>query len=276
MDCSTKGQQRSTHEEGGQDQGYRCERQDMAKYVGALDQGTTSTRFLIVDHQGRVVASHQTEHRQIYPQPGWVEHDPMEIWRAAEETIRTAMNINHVRADDLAAIGVANQRETTIVWNRETGKPYANAIVWQDTRTDAICRELAGGGGIDRFRDRCGLPLSTYFSGPKFRWLLENVPGLRDDAERGSALFGNVDSWLIWNLTGGRRAESTSPMSQCQPHDAHGHPPMQMGRLAVGCHGCPRPMLPVIRPSGDQNLRRDNARWSQEAGSGLRRPRRSA
>jgi len=175
----------------------------MAKYVAAIDQGTTSTRCMIFNHAGESVAVHQLEHEQIYPAPGWVEHDPLQIWANTQEVVREAMRKAGAGPDDIAAVGVTNQRETTVVWDRRTGRPYANAIVWQDTRTDKLCEALARDGGQDRFRARVGLPLATYFSGPKIRWLLDNVPGLREAAGRGDALFGNIDTWLIWNLTGG-------------------------------------------------------------------------
>jgi glycerol kinase len=175
----------------------------MRKYVGALDQGTTSTRFMVFDHSGAVVAIDQREHRQIYPKPGWVEHDPLEIWDRCREVIHGALAKAGIAAADLAAVGVTNQRETTLVWDRRTGRPIYNAIVWQDTRTADIIAELARAGGQDRFRPKVGLPLATYFSGPKLRWILEAVPGARAKAEAGDLLFGTIDSWVIWHLTGG-------------------------------------------------------------------------
>jgi glycerol kinase len=175
----------------------------MAKYVGAIDQGTTSTRFMVFDHSGKVVAVDQKEHEQIYPKPGWVEHNPMEIWQRTQEVIHGCLTKNHIDAKDLAAVGITNQRETTLVWDKTTGKPVYNAIVWQDTRTDQICNELAKSGGQDRFRTKVGLPLATYFSGPKIKWILENVQGTREKAEKGDLAFGNIDTWVIWNLTGG-------------------------------------------------------------------------
>ncbi|MGA3029419.1 MAG: glycerol kinase GlpK [Candidatus Limnocylindrales bacterium] len=175
----------------------------MAKYVGALDQGTTSTRFMIFDHSGGVVGIDQKEHEQIYPKPGWVEHDPAEIWTRCVEVIRGALKKAGITASDLAAVGVTNQRETTVVWDRRTGKPVYNAIVWQDTRTDVIINEFAKDGGQDRLRAKVGLPLATYFSGPKVKWILDNVAGARAKAEAGDLLFGNIDTWCIWNLTGG-------------------------------------------------------------------------
>lgn len=175
----------------------------MTHYVAAIDQGTTSTRCMIFDHQGKVISVEQREHRQIFPQAGWVEHDPLEIWECTQQVTHLALNHADVTPADLASVGITNQRETTIVWNRRTGRPYSNAIVWQDTRTSALIAKLSRDGGQDRFRAKVGLPLATYFSGPKICWLLENIPGLRKDAERGEVLFGNVDTWLIWNLTGG-------------------------------------------------------------------------
>ena len=175
----------------------------MEHYIAAIDQGTTSTRCMIFDHAGQVIAIDQKEHTQYYPRPGWVEHDPYEIWLRTEEVIRGAMTHAGLTKEAIAAVGITNQRETTVVWDRRTGKPYGPAIVWQDTRTDGICADLAKNGGQDRFRAQTGLPLATYFSGPKLVWLLENIPGLRKAALRGDAYFGNLDSWLIWNLTGG-------------------------------------------------------------------------
>src|SRR6266576_295580 len=175
----------------------------VASYIGAIDQGTTSTRFTIFDRSGRAVATAQKEHEQIYPQPGWVEHDAEEIGRRTQDVITEAMQQRGLRATDIAAIGTANQRETTVVWNRKTGKPVANALVWQDTRVSDYVSELARDGGQDRFRKKTGLPLATYFSGLKIRWLLEHVPKIREQAEIGDVLFGNIDTFLLWNLTGG-------------------------------------------------------------------------
>jgi len=175
----------------------------MAKYVAAVDQGTTSTRFMVFDHGGKVVGFDQKEHEQIYPKPGWVEHDPLEIWQATQDVIRGTLNKLKIDVKDIAAVGVTNQRETAVVWEKATGKPVYNAIVWQDTRTDQICNELAKDGGQDRFRTKVGLPLATYFSGMKIKWILENDPSLKEKAEKGEILFGNIDTWVIWNLTGG-------------------------------------------------------------------------
>ncbi len=175
----------------------------MAKYSAAIDQGTTSTRFMIFDHAGKIVSVDQKEHEQIYPKPGWVEHDAMEIWARTQDVVKGALQKGGVDPKDIAAVGITNQRETTVVWEKATGKPIHNAIVWQDTRTDKICNELAMDGGQDRFRPKVGLPLATYFSGPKIRWILDNVPGAREKGEKGDILFGNIDTWVIWNLTGG-------------------------------------------------------------------------
>jgi len=175
----------------------------MTKYLGALDQGTTSTRFMVFDRSGDIVASAQKEHEQIYPKPGWVEHRPLEIWQRTLEVIEEACTSKGLTAQDIACIGIANQRETTIVWNRKTGEPVYNALVWQDTRVGEYVAQFALEGGQDRFREKTGLPLATYFSGLKIRWILDNVEGARTGAERGDLVFGNVDSYLLWNLTGG-------------------------------------------------------------------------
>ena len=174
----------------------------MADLIGALDQGTTSTRFMIFDRAGAVVSVDQREHHQIFPQPGWVEHDPVEIWSKTTSVIEGALSRAGLKASDLAAIGLTNQRETTVIWDLRTGEPVHNAIVWQDTRTAHLCNELAGDEGTDRFRAKTGLPLATYFSGPKARYLLDDLD-LRDRAERGELAFGTIDSWIAWNLTGG-------------------------------------------------------------------------
>lgn len=175
----------------------------MADFVGAIDQGTTSTRFIIFDRSGSIVSSAQEEHEQIYPQPGWVEHNPEEIWRRTQSVIAKAMQAAKLQPGDLAAIGITNQRETTVVWDKKTGKPVYNAIVWQDTRVAPSVAEFSAQGGQDRYRARTGLPLATYFSGLKIRWILENVPGVRPRAENDGLLCGTIDSFLIWNLTGG-------------------------------------------------------------------------
>jgi len=172
------------------------------KYIAAIDQGTTSTRCIIFNHAGLPVAAAQKEHTQIYPQPGWVEHDPMEIWARTQGVVAEAMAYAKCNPGNIAAVGITNQRETTIVWDKATGRPIHNAIVWQDTRTAGICAELAEQGGQNRYRAKTGLPLATYFSGPKITWLLDNISGVQKRAEKGELLFGNIDTWLIWNLTG--------------------------------------------------------------------------
>jgi len=175
----------------------------MTKYVGALDQGTTSNRFIIFDHDGQIVAVDQKEHEQIFPQPGWVEHNPLEIWHNTQDVIRGALAKAVLSGSDLAAIGITNQRETTVIWDKNTGKPFYNAIVWQCTRTDEICKDLMRENGQNRFREKTGLPIATYFSGPKIKWILDNVASARKAAEQGEALFGTMDTWIIWWLTGG-------------------------------------------------------------------------
>jgi glycerol kinase len=175
----------------------------MAKYVGAIDQGTTSSRFILFDRQGDIVAVDQKEHEQIFPKPGWVEHDAIEIWTNTLEVIEGALHKAGLSAADVDAIGITNQRETTLLWDRHTGEPLHNALVWQDTRSDQLVAEYSANGGQNRFREQTGLPLTSYFSGLKLRWLLDSVPEARDKAEAGDALFGTVDSWLVWNLTGG-------------------------------------------------------------------------
>jgi glycerol kinase len=182
----------------------------MPRYVAAIDQGTTSTRCILFDHGGNIVVSDQKEHEQIYPKPGWVEHDALEIWEHTQHVMRGVLDKSGVQVADIAAIGITNQRETTVIWERDSGRPVCNAIVWQDTRTDLICNELAGEGGQDHFRSRTGLPLATYFSGPKIKWILDNIPGLRKRAENGDLLFGNIDTWLIWNMTGAHVTDVTN------------------------------------------------------------------
>lgn len=225
------------------------------KYVGAIDQGTTSTRFMIFDHSGQVVGSHQLEHEQIYPQAGWVEHDPIEIWDRTNEVVDGAMQQAGISAGELAAVGVTNQRETTVVWNKNTGEPYYNALVWQDTRTDKIVNQLSRDGGQDRFRDKVGLPLATYFSGPKIKWILDNVDGVRSAAERGDALFGNIDTWLIWNLTGGTNGGAhvtdVTNASRTMLMDLE---TLDWDDEILKIMGVPRQMLPEIRPSSDPEL----------------------
>ncbi len=222
----------------------------MAKYVGALDQGTTSTRFMIFDHSGNVIAVDQKEHEQIYPKPGWVEHDAMEIWTRSKEVIAGALAKAGIQPSDLAAVGVTNQRETTVIWDKTTGRPVHNAIVWQDTRTDTICNDLAKDGGQDRFREKVGLPLATYFSGPKIRWVLDNVPGVRERAERGDVVFGNVDSWCIWNLTGGVNGGlHITDVTNASRTMLMNLKTLDWDPEILAIMGVPRAMLPEIRPS---------------------------
>ncbi len=224
----------------------------MARYVGALDQGTTSTRFMIFDHAGAVVAIDQKEHEQIYPKPGWVEHDPLEIWNRSVEVIRGALAKAGVSAADLAAVGVTNQRETTVVWDRRTGKPIHNAIVWQDTRTADICNELAKDGGQDRLRPKVGLPLATYFSGPKIKWILENVEGARAKAEAGELLFGNIDTWCIWNLTGGPDGGvHVTDVSNASRTMLMNLETLDWDPEILKLMGIPRSMLPAIKASSE-------------------------
>ncbi len=173
------------------------------QYVMAIDQGTTSSRAIVFDHSGNIVSTGQLEHKQIFPRAGWVEHDPQEIWRNTREAIAQALSRAEITRHELAAVGITNQRETAVVWDKNTGEPVYNAIVWQDTRTQKICDRLAGDEGDEKYKERVGLPLATYFSGPKVAWILENVEGARERAERGELLFGTTDSWIIWNLTGG-------------------------------------------------------------------------
>ncbi len=224
----------------------------MADVVAALDQGTTSTRCLLVNHGGEVVASHQLEHEQIYPKPGWVEHDPEEVWQRTEEVIGGALQKAGIAGGGIAALGITNQRETTVVWDKKTGKPLHPAIVWQDTRTDTICAELGRDGGQDRFRDKTGLPLATYFSGPKIRWLLDEVGGLRQAAERGDVLFGNMDTWLIWNLTGGASGGShVTDVTNASRTQLMSLRDLDWDQDILDAMDIPRAMLPNIRPSSD-------------------------
>ncbi|MEI2766128.1 MAG: glycerol kinase GlpK [Dermatophilaceae bacterium] len=224
----------------------------MADFVGALDQGTTSTRFMIFDHAGRQVARHQLEHEQILPRAGWVEHNPLEIWERTQTVIGTALATAGLTAGDLDSMGVTNQRETTIVWDRHTGRPYANALVWQDTRTAAIAAALDADGRGEVIRAKAGLPPATYFSGGKLQWLLEHVPGLRAAAERGDALFGTPDTWVIWNLTGGprggRHVTDVTNASRTMLMDLVG---LDWDDELLGFFGVPRAMLPAILPSSD-------------------------
>ena len=221
-------------------------------FVGALDQGTTSSRFVVFDTAGRVVAIDQRELAQVYPRPGWVEHEPAEIWATSQAVIAGALGKAGLTAHDLAAVGIANQRETTVVWDRSTGEPVYNAIVWQDTRTEAQCAELARDGGRDRFRATTGLPLAAYFSGPKVQWILDSVPGARRRAEAGELLFGTVDTWCIWNLTGGAGAglhvTDVTNASRTMLMDLH---TLAWDANIVAALGMPASMLPAIRTSSE-------------------------
>ncbi len=225
------------------------------KYAAAVDQGTTSTRFMVFDHAGQVVAVHQMEHEQIYPQAGWVEHDPMEIWARTQDVIKAALEKNGIDANDIASIGVTNQRETTVVWDKNTGKPYYNAIVWQCTRTKDICDELAKDGGQDRFRAKVGLPLATYFSGPKIKWILDNVEGVRAAAEKGDAIFGNIDTWEIWWLTGGPNGGAhVTDVTNASRTMLMNLETLDWDQEILDIMGIPRQMLPEIRPSSDPKI----------------------
>ena len=222
----------------------------MAKYVAAVDQGTTSTRFMIFDQKGLVVGIDQKEHEQIYPKPGWVEHDALEIWERTQEVIKGCLQKSGVAASDIAAVGITNQRETALVWDKATGKPVMNAIVWQDTRTDAICNDLAKDGGQDRFRSKVGLPLATYFSGPKVKWIMDNVGGVREKAEAGEVLFGNIDTWVIWNLTGGvNGGVHITDVTNASRTMLMNLETLDWDEDMLKVMGIPRAMLPEIKPS---------------------------
>jgi glycerol kinase len=222
----------------------------MTKYVGAIDQGTTSTRFIVFDRRGRVIASAQQEHVQIYPQPGWVEHDPAEIWRSTQAVIETALSRSGIAAADLAAVGITNQRETTVLWDRRSGAPLHNALVWQDTRVDALVREFAEQGGQDRFRARTGLPLASYFSALKLRWLLREVPGAAQLAAQGDALFGTIDTWLLWNLTGGPHGgRHLTDVTNASRTQLMALDTLQWDDGLLGEFGVPAAVLPRILPS---------------------------
>jgi glycerol kinase len=224
----------------------------MPTHILAIDQGTTSTRAIVFDHAGSVVAVGQLEHRQIFPRAGWVEHDPMEIWRNTREVVGVALGKANLTRHDLAAVGITNQRETAVVWDRHTGKPVYNAIVWQDTRTQTIVDRLAADGGTDRFARDVGLPLATYFAGTKIAWILENVDGARERAERGDLLFGTTDTWVLWNLTGGRHggvhATDVTNASRTLFMDLT---TLDWRDDILDVFGVPRSMLPEIRSSSE-------------------------
>jgi glycerol kinase len=224
----------------------------MAKYAAALDQGTTSSRAMVFNHEGRVVSVEQKEHEQIYPKPGWVEHDAKEIWARSQEVLDEALAKAGASKDDIAALGITNQRETSLVWDRNTGEPIHNALVWQDTRTDKLVDKLSADGGQDRFREKVGLPLATYFSGPKVSWLLDNVEGARAKAEAGDLVFGNMDTWLIWNLTGGTNGglhiTDVTNASRTMLMDLE---TLSWDKEIASIIGVPMSMLPEIRSSSD-------------------------
>ena len=217
------------------------------RFVASIDQGTASSRCLVFDESARIVSVAQKEHRHHYPRPGWVEHDPKEIWDNVLTVVREALDGAQLEGRDLVALGIANQRETTVLWSRESGEPVSNAITWQDTRTDQLCRELEGDVGQQRLRERCGLPLATYFSGPKIRWLLDRIPGLEERARAGEVLFGTMDSWLIWKLTGRHVTDVTNASrTMLMSLDA-----TDWDDELLDLMGVPRAMLPEIRPSSE-------------------------
>lgn len=222
----------------------------MSRYIGAVDQGTTSSRFIIFNKDGDVVAMDQKEHAQIFPQPGWVEHDPMEIWTNTQEVIAGGLRKAGIRGSDLAALGITNQRETVVAWDRRNGRPYANAIVWQCTRSHEICKGLIAEGGPDRFRAVTGLPVATYFSGPKIKWILDNVPEARDAARERKILFGTMESWIIWWLTGGPQGGAhvtdVSNASRTMLMNLH---TLEWDQEILDILGIPRHGLPRIVPS---------------------------
>ncbi|MET8851360.1 glycerol kinase GlpK [Amycolatopsis sp. NPDC004625] len=226
----------------------------MTSYVAAIDQGTTSTRCMIFNHEGRVVSVDQREHEQIFPRAGWVEHNAEEIWENTRRVAAGALAKADLTAKDIAAVGITNQRETALVWDKTTGTPVYNAIVWQDTRTDKIVTELGNlGGGQERYRDKVGLPLATYFSGPKIKWILDNVEGAREKAEAGDLIFGNMDTWVLWNMTGGTdggvHATDPTNASRTMLMDLD---TLQWDAEIAGEMGIPLSMLPEIRSSSEE------------------------
>ena len=227
----------------------------MEKFIAAVDQGTTSTRFILFDHRGEIVGAEQKEHRQIFPKSGWVEHDPVEIWSNTQHVIRTALARAGIKGSELAAIGVTNQRETTVVWDKHTGQPYFNAVVWQCTRTDEICRDLITHYGQEAFESKTGLPVATYFSGPKLRWILDHVPEAERAGRKGDALFGTLDTWLVWWLTGGPQGGvhvtdvTNASRTMLMDLDA-----LEWEESILRVLNIPRPMLPRIVASSDKNI----------------------
>jgi glycerol kinase len=226
----------------------------MAKYIGALDLGTTSNRFIVFDHQGRIIGFDQMEHEQILPRPGWVEHDPMEIWRNSQAVIKGALGKTGISGGDLAAIGITNQRETAVLWDKNSGRPLYNAIVWQCTRSDDICRRLSAEHGQNRFREKTGLPIATYFSGPKVRWILDEVPEARAAAQKGSALFGTIESWIIWWLTGGPNGGAhVTDVTNASRTLMMNLNTLDWDDEILNVLAVPRRILPRIVPSSDRN-----------------------
>lgn len=222
----------------------------MNQYIAAIDQGTTSTRCILFDRDATIVASAQKEHRQIYPQAGWVEHDPLEIWERTQEVIRQVIQTSRIQPSQIAAVGITNQRETTILWDANTGKPYYNALVWQDTRTKSICDELEKEGGQDRFRHQVGLPLATYFSAPKIKWLLDHLPNLRQEAIQGNVLFGNIDTWLLWWLSGGpHKGVHITDVTNASRTMLMNLKTLDWDDEILGIFDIPRNILPQILPS---------------------------
>ena len=254
---------------------FRRER-ELADFVASIDQGTTSTRCMIFDHGGAEVGRHQLEHEQILPKAGWVEHNPVEIWERTASVVMSALNSTKLAASDLAALGITNQRETSLVWNKHTGRPYYNAIVWQDTRTDRIASALDRDERGDVIRRKAGLPPATYFSGGKVQWILENVDGVREDAEKGDAIFGNPDTWVLWNLTGGPRggvhATDVTNASRTMLMNLE---TLDWDDELLSFFGIPRQMLPEIKPSSypsSYGITRDDGPL-EAAGSVDRNPR---
>ena len=241
----------------------------MADYLGALDQGTTSTRFIVFDRGGRIIACDQREHQQLYPKPGWVEHDPQEIWNRTQEVIAGALRQKSLRPTDLAAVGITNQRETTVLWDRRTGGPVHNAIVWQDTRTADLVTEFSRDGGQNRFRAKTGLPLTTYFSSLKIRWLLDNVPGIREQAEAGDVLFGNIDTFLAWHLTGGSRGGiHVTDVTNASRTQLMNLETLDWDKEVLAAFGIPPAILPRIRSSSEiyETIRESEVQGSALAG----------
>ncbi len=224
----------------------------MADLIGAIDQGTTSTRFMLFDHAGNERGKSQLEHEQILPQAGWVEHSPVEIWERTRSVMTNTLNGLGLQPSDLAALGITNQRETTVVWNKKTGRPYYNAIVWQDTRTDRIASALDREGKGDVIRQKAGIPPATYFSAGKIQWILENVPGAREDAEKGDAIFGNTDSWLVWNLTGGvNGGKHVTDVTNASRTMLMNLETLDWDDELLSFFNIPRQMLPEIKPSSE-------------------------